>query len=765
MKTHWGRRLILMLAPICLVACPFSPTMVTGTQQDSMLPVTRPNRVEGAPPSVPKAQEAALPKAAGTDINVSNLSGDEAEVSIDVNPLDTANQVVVGHSSNFENMNTFYSTNNGQSWTLVALGDAFDGLNSDFRFDPGVTIDDSGNVYAVYGATVNNLGGTTDTSVVLAKSTDGGATYSHFIRPSTAPDLPPTAEHLSELPGNDRWFVAAGPHPGDPGQQNVYVTMTANIDLGTGLNQAIIVVPSHDAGQSVLTSIYVNDGSIPPSKETHNISADPGIGPNGELYVSWLHTSTQEIFIDVSTDGGLTFGTDTRVAVVTLAHRTKIPAQPNRGTSPTPTVDADRSAGAHSGRVYLAYADGIAPDIDIYVRHSDDQGSSWSGSVMVNDDGASGSQFMPWMDVDPITGDVAVMWYDTRNDPNNEQVEVFMAVSEDGGETFNTNVKVSDTPSDQSAIDNGNDYLEYNGIACLDGTAYLVWSGTSAGGDTDFYTDQVTKDANQQPTANAGGDQNVEVGDLVTLDGSASTDPDNAPAPLTYSWSQTAGPAVTLAGADTASPTFTPTDPGTYTFQLIVNDGALDSAPDTVDVVVTAPNQAPTANAGPDQTVQVGQLVALNGAGSSDPDNGPDPLTYDWSQTGGPAVALAGADTASPTFTPADPGEYTFQLIVNDGDLDSAPDSVTITVVEPGANSIAGLIDQVRALNLPTGTENSLVAKLNAAQASLDRGNKKAAINQLNALMNHIRAQRGKGIPTAAADALLPAVQQVIASL
>ena len=67
-------------------------------------------------------------------------------------------------------------------------------------------------------------------------------------------------------------------------------------------------------------------------------------------------------------------------------------------------------------------------------------------------------------------------------------------------------------------------------------------------------------------------------------------------------------------------------------------------------VEFTLPNLPPIANAGVDFSVNEGQLaVALDGSGSSDPDN--DPLTYEWVQVGGTTVALTGATTVSPTFT------------------------------------------------------------------------------------------------------------------
>jgi K319L-like, PKD domain len=100
-------------------------------------------------------------------------------------------------------------------------------------------------------------------------------------------------------------------------------------------------------------------------------------------------------------------------------------------------------------------------------------------------------------------------------------------------------------------------------------------------------------------------------------------------------------------------------------------------------VGVTTGNQPPIANAGPDQTAFAGTLVRLDGRASSDPDNSPAPLTFRWTQTAGPVVTLTGADTATPTFVATTVGTYTFELVVNDGLADSAPDSVTVTVIRP----------------------------------------------------------------------------------
>ena len=95
-------------------------------------------------------------------------------------------------------------------------------------------------------------------------------------------------------------------------------------------------------------------------------------------------------------------------------------------------------------------------------------------------------------------------------------------------------------------------------------------------------------------------------------------------------------------------------------------------------------NQPPVADAGPDQSIGEGVTVQLDGSGSSDPDS--DPLTYDWLQTVGTSVTLSDPTSVSPDFVAPSlltANELlTFRLIVNDGEDDSAPDLVDITVID-----------------------------------------------------------------------------------
>lgn len=95
-------------------------------------------------------------------------------------------------------------------------------------------------------------------------------------------------------------------------------------------------------------------------------------------------------------------------------------------------------------------------------------------------------------------------------------------------------------------------------------------------------------------------------------------------------------------------------------------------------------NLAPIASAGADRSVNVNTGVTLDGRSSSDPDNGPQALTYAWAKISGPAATLAGANTAQPSFTPASAGAYVFRLTVSDGAL-TATDDITVTATVPSA--------------------------------------------------------------------------------
>jgi CSLREA domain-containing protein len=200
-------------------------------------------------------------------------------------------------------------------------------------------------------------------------------------------------------------------------------------------------------------------------------------------------------------------------------------------------------------------------------------------------------------------------------------------------------------------------------------------------GVTDSLPDEVDLESvNVAPVANAGSDQSVVVGQRVQLDGSSSSDADGDE--LSYSWIIIDSPEGSGAVLSDASSAMTELDIdvfGNYTIQLVVNDGVEESEPDTM--LLNTINTLPVADAGSDQSVYVGETVVLDGSGSSDADS--NPLTFSWSLTQQPAASLAvlmDETTVSPLIVIDEQGTYVIQLIVNDGNEDSLPDTVLLNV-------------------------------------------------------------------------------------
>ena len=226
------------------------------------------------------------------------------------------------------------------------------------------------------------------------------------------------------------------------------------------------------------------------------------------------------------------------------------------------------------------------------------------------------------------------------------------------------------------------------GGGTLSNTATVLSASSDANpaNDSDTEATQVLP-ADNPPIASAGADQTVTEGDQVTLDGSASSDPDGEA--LTYAWTAPAG--VTLSDPSSASPTFTAPDvsadtPLTFTLQ-VCDEANPDSLCATDTVVITVQNvpagdNPPIASAGADQTVTEGDQVTLDGSASSDPDG--EALTYAWTAPAG--VTLSDPSSASPTFTAPDvsadtPLTFTLQVCdeANPTSL-CATDTVVVTV-------------------------------------------------------------------------------------
>jgi len=169
----------------------------------------------------------------------------------------------------------------------------------------------------------------------------------------------------------------------------------------------------------------------------------------------------------------------------------------NMRTRPYPFIAADNSYGPNRGRLYLVYAKNDPPgegnNPDIWSRYSDDGGANWSNAKRVNDGltPTQSHQFMPAIWCDKETGRLYIQWMDSREDPANQYAKIYATFSDDGGQTYMPNQRISNEEmiiNCTSCPGSGNPRYQgdYNGIISNSQVSQLCWADFRDG-DFDSY--------------------------------------------------------------------------------------------------------------------------------------------------------------------------------------------------------------------------------------------------------------------------------------
>lgn len=354
-----------------------------------------------------------------TNILISNQQFPE-EPSIAIDPANPM-RLVAG-----ANLESFYNSfDGGRTWGNGSLCSAVHGVYG----DPCLIVDTLG--YYYYFHLANPPAGSWIDRIVCQRSTDGGSTWNDG-----------SAFGLNGIKKQDKeWAVV------DPATNTIYVTWTEFDSYGSSSSadsSRILFVRSTDQGLTWTSPKRLSKraGDCYDSDNTVE-GAVPAVGPQGQVYVAWA--GPLGIMFDRSSDSGETW-LDNDIFVSDFPGGWDYAVPGIYRCNGLPVTCCDLSNGPHRGNIYVNWSDqrNGETDTDIWLSRSSDNGDTWSSPVRVNNDPAGKQQFFTWMTVDQATGYLWFVFYDRRS-YTGANTDVYIALSRDGGETFN-NFKISESP-------------------------------------------------------------------------------------------------------------------------------------------------------------------------------------------------------------------------------------------------------------------------------------------------------------------------------
>ena len=407
-------------------------------------------------------------------------TGSPEEPSIYVNPKNT-DQLVGGANIN----DVFYSDDGGYTWNVETLFSSENGVWG----DPCLIVDTAGSYYFFHLS--NPQSGNWIDRIVCQKSTDNGQTWNDG-----------SYMGLNGSKAQDKeWAIV------DWTNNNIYVTWTQFDDYGSldpDDKSIILFSKSTNGGTSWSEAVKINevDGDCIDSDNTVE-GAVPAVGPNGEIYVAWA--GPEGIVFDRSTDEGETW-LDEDIFVSDFVGGWDYGIPGISRCNGLPITVCDLSGGENHGTIYINWTDqrNGEDDTDVWMVKSTDGGDTWSESVRVNDDPSGKQQFFTWMAIDQVTGYLWFVWYDRRA-YNDDNTDVYMAASTDGGESF-INFKISEEPFLPWS---GVFFGDYNNVSVHNNVVRPIWTRLQSGSlsvltaivDSDVVISTGISEADQMPLA------------------------------------------------------------------------------------------------------------------------------------------------------------------------------------------------------------------------------------------------------------------------
>ncbi len=419
--------LFLFAAVICTLSCSAQKEVTTAVQSDTE---------ESEAIAVLIAEANAFPMG-------------PCEPSIAINLKDPEN-IVAGSILD----KVYYSTDSGKTWTAQQLESTYGVWG-----DPVVISDTNGRFLFFHLSDPTGRNWQSEEildRIVCQWSDNGGDTWSDG-----------SYMGLAHPKDQDKEWAAV-----DLTNNTVYCTWTQFDDYDSKDEEDesnILFSKSTDSGETWSPAIQINErpGNCLDDDQTTE-GAVPAVGPNGEVYVAWA--LDEEIWFDRSLDGGETW----------LESDIKVSDQPGGWTNEIsglqrsngmPITAADASGGEYNGRVYVCWSDSRNDNEDIFLAYSVDTGSTWTPPIRINQDETEADQFLPWLSVDPISGNLHVVYYDRRAHED-DHTDVYVATSIDGGNTWTEERVNAESFKPLSFVFFG----DYNNISSYNGMVRPIWT-------------------------------------------------------------------------------------------------------------------------------------------------------------------------------------------------------------------------------------------------------------------------------------------------
>ena len=357
----------------------------------------------------------------------------------------------------------YYTTDGGAEWNGRDTLPTHDNLTQPMA-DETAAIDLNGNLF------ISGFYGYPGGDFMLNRSTNGGMDWSRT-------DVP-TSDQV------DKPHIAVDINAGSPYRDYIYASFTG---FNSSAPDPVRFQRSTDGGQTFSAPANISGGI---AGSGFAFGTNLAVNGDGVLYASWVGLTSGGILtpgavplgFNLSTDGGASWGTAAAIATVNNIGTLTKGGNTIRAWS-YPSVAVDRSAGSRRGWIYIVYSERNPTTTDVFLIRSTDGGGNWSSRIKVNQDSGGNDQWQSWMTVDPATGNLYVIYYDSRKFPANDSAEVYVSWSIDGGYTFQ-DVLVSDVPFLPKAVRHPvlTNYMgSYIGIAALRDSVWTCWNDNRTG--------------------------------------------------------------------------------------------------------------------------------------------------------------------------------------------------------------------------------------------------------------------------------------------